>query len=239
VRVITTVIVSVFLSAPAAWAGVDLAWDLCPGTGGVSNVTFDCSNPDEYRVLYGVLTSPVAVDSVWQGEAHIDLWTDAVALPDFWHLYDPVPVSSGSCNAIGVNEEGHCVGIPRAFVHTPGSWYVGAFMYVQYLAPDRARLRLALESGRHQTLAPGAPYGAFELYFPMWNASAAGGPCDGCETPVAMVWTDITLWGSRGTTTIEGPGSFSNCVTVGPTNSPCSATPTARSTWGRLKSLYR
>jgi hypothetical protein len=74
------------------------------------------------------------------------------------------------------------------------------------------------------------------------RAKTAGlGACGGCLDQVAIVFNEINLYDETGAPHVmTGPAAVqSNCAAWQGFANPCAATPTTKSTWGKIKSIYR
>lgn len=242
------------LAAPASGAGLDLTWDACATNGGVSDVTFDCANPSAAHTLHFVFTSSEPLFQLRALDGIVQLQSDAAELPPFWNLQHPV-TNPFACNGAWSADErrpSECTGAVPAAYTTPG--IPEPAFEVTFTTPwggSASRARMGFFARRDNwnlvslPIVPGTAYylGQIDFY------TALAGSCEGCESPVVMVWDDLTAYGyGEGgydggaafiSTHVSGPGLVSNCASVNGAQTPCSATPAKQLTWGRLKSLYR
>jgi len=254
-RLLIPMFLVALLAAPASGAGLDLTWNACATDGGASNVTFDCASPSAVYTLFLVFTSPAPVQQLAGLGGILNLQSDVDPLPDFWNLQDPV-VNVGGCNpgwaASEVRPPVECAGAVAApSRYPPGAQYevvVATYTTPWSGSPSRARMLFYATRGNAINdpfpIAVGTPYFASRIDFFMATSSSAGGPCAGCESPMVIVWDDLAIdaydSGAEAVTVhVSGPGFVSNCATTGDPSIPCGGTAAERSTWGRLKSLYR
>lgn len=227
----------------SAAAGLDLAWNTCATDGGVTDLSFDCADPDFDSRLIGTFATDVQVSDVVQFDYVIDLQVDAVELPDFWIFQDSAPIPFPPppwlpCNGAEILLGG-CLSttelwppVPTGGIDFKYIWHVGG-------VPNRGRFTGSLHPtvSRPATVLPNVKYWGVAIHF----ITAYAEQCSGCSTPVTFVFNQATLHSSQGPpVVITGPGFVSNCATAnGGGNVPCGATPAKRSTWGTIKALYR
>lgn len=233
------------LLATPARAGLDIAWSACPSDGGTSDIVFACANASAVHTLYAQLQSPVAIPEFIAMDAVLTIQVDAGALTPFHDFGHPVTNPLG-CNPGWTVRYEHpstgcagasnllcgaspCGGIavdPSAFIPGTGGPNRGRFLF----APARA-------VSNPVAMNADVNYFAFALSF----HTALAGLCSGCTTPMQIVWNAATLSTADDVVLIvTGPGlGTDTATTFGGGSIPGGATPTRRTTWSALKSLYR
>ncbi len=236
------------LSASIAMAapGLNLAWDDCGTFGNADRgaaAPFSCNSNSntlsKASNLYGTYVAPGITDLVGN-EAVVDYQVAGGTMPLWWNFTDT------ACLGGGAGRAGQLLFTFRngsSCLDWPGSAGVSGNMTVTNTPPDRARIKLigAYTSGTPQTLVMDSEYNSFLLTIN--NAGTLGSGCPGCATAVCIVLNSIKL--------NEFPAASTPIVIANPANanfvtwrggSPLvcpGATPTHKSSWGQLKSLYR
>ena len=242
------------LTAPAAFAGLDLTWDACnQGPLHQSAKTFDCAGGAP-ALLYGCFQSPVALPTFFGMDISIDIQiNDSAATPAFWH-FEPLACNDGF---LTLSDNKPAVPCPTA-THTnlwgPGGGTSDAFITAYapaFTGANRPRLNMTITRPSSSTIAvnasPANNFG-FELTFLLDNA----GTCAGCNSSATIVWNSATLFSAAANSVRPEPSStvitsrdaslVSPCVGAGPSGggqTNCEATPAHNRTWGSLKALYR
>jgi hypothetical protein len=239
-------------AAPAFANSLYFSWNNCNGDANATQVAgFDCANfaISSAYITYRLDASTPNIIAVSGG---VDFAVEnSPDLPQFWH-FEP-----GGCNASGI-------GIDHARSNTPctntggvptfagvGGTNAQAFIVARIPGingPNRMRILWAVvrASSNPATLAGGTTRQfACELNFFPDNATEAGGTCDGCSAPLAMVLNWILLESpaqaggdvTAATISSTDPGSEAITLMNGATNG--AVVPTRNRTWGQVKGLYR
>jgi hypothetical protein len=243
------------LSAPSAFAGLDLTWGACASNGGTTDVVLDCANGSALAIMYAQVAHTDAIAGFLSMDAVVDIQVDAVTLTPFWDLNDPVVNPSG-CNPGWVfGDERPSTGCASASALLWGQFPAGgqgtaSGAYKPGVGgPNRGRVigGVFRSSTSPINFAANTNYFAFHIDIFSALAGEAGGPCPGCSTPMQIVFNQAGLGflaaqnsTESGTINVIGPGVLSNqSTTFGGGDIPDGATPTQSKSWGALKSLYR
>jgi hypothetical protein len=238
------------IPAVASAGGVNLRWNQCFGEGtGLANRSFACnSNAGTEQLVASFLPSANLVNVV-RMDAIVDLASASASLPAWWQL------SGGGACRIG--------SLSASDAFNPADlncadWSDGSAdgASVSYLAgargPNTARMLVSvpMQNPFTNNLPAWFEYFAFNLLIDH-GATTGAGSCAGCETPVCIMLTSITMTGSAPASTVHLSGSTlggdSNYVTwqgggsptVGSVTGCPAATPVRNRTWSSLKSMYR
>jgi len=239
---------TLLLTPATGHAGLDLAWNQCAGSGGVSDVTLACGAAGTPVSLYCTVSSYVGIPDLVAMEINFDIWSDSGTLPTFWQLDSPI--SPGACNAGYVFSDalgsGQCPGTANPWGSSPpGSEAEAILGFSPFAGGQLNRGRFVAMMfrpvGNPTAIAGGAQTFAFRLDFYSDPAVESGGACAGCSTPAVFVLRDAVLYGSTGSAyVITDPGILSNCATVGSGGSVgCFTRAVQNRTWGALKAIYR
>jgi hypothetical protein len=239
------------LSASLAIAapGLHLSWDDCGANGsqdrGLAGSGFSCNSNSNAagraNLLVGTYIAPPGVTNLAANEVVLDYQMGGGSLPVWWNFNDQ------NCLGGGTGRAGQLLFAFRSGSSCndwPGSAGVSGNMTVDNILPDRARIKLigAFTSGNPQPLVADQEYNSFTLTIN--NAGTLGTACPGCATPGCFVLNQIilnTFPESDPQIILTNPGpNGSHTLWRGGTGLGCpGATPTQKSTWGQLKSLYR
>ena len=255
----TTVALGVLLTfAPArvhAVQGINLAWNQCLGEGtGVQNVNFACNTNTGTQKIVGSYVLENDYPTVIGAEVVLELASAGAALPPWWQYRN-----AGSCrqNALSVTLQPNPADVvceDWSGLQAQGglaAYCTSAFQCpVAPSANNVAIIKLvsAVPQEAARDLTGGVEYFDFNILI-NHTKTVGTGSCAGCDVPVCIVLNSINVVdrgnASRFLATPTGPGT--NVVTwqgggvpVTPRGAGCpAATPTTRSTWGSVKSLYR
>lgn len=235
--------------------GLNLRWTHCLGDGGVQNMAFACNTNVGTRFLHGSFELASAMSDVIGTEIILQLAADSPTLPAWWDFHnlgscrqpafsamstpDPTDVfcvdwtGGAAIGAIGA----YCTVSHPCITPPPGA-NVAVIKAINAVQPDFAA-----------DLEAETEYYDFTLRMTLQRTVGAGS-CAGCTVPVCIVLNSINVVAldnaeQRFISTPTTPGS--NHVTWQGGGSPdvggiigCpAATPTRRSTWGAVKTLYR
>jgi hypothetical protein len=229
----------------ASAAGLQIHWNACGGAG-VQDQAFACDADDAFFQAVAQFQMPVALSGVTGVEFTVDLASASPTLPPWWQF------NAGECrdSQLAVTE-----GTPSA-VACPdwagnnasgglAAYNEGAF------GPNTAHILggFAVAAAKARSLTTTPNYFVFNII--MSSANTVVGPpiCPGCQVPVCIVFNGLKVVpgtaqptvisnaaapGSNFVTWQGGQGTGTILGTVCP-----QATPTHKSTWGAVKSLYR
>ena len=223
-------------SGSAGAQGLQLAWLSCYGSpSSTSEVIFDC-NPSDGHVypLCGTFQLPQRAAGIVTLQGSVDFRFRTANIPPFWHL------ESDGCNGSGIvlsaARPAGCEAYQAGWCDETGAGCGIAVAYMPgFAGPARARLAITLSrplaQPRDFEALPSKNF-AFHLDFLMGNATT----CTGCTSMARITWSELDLLAADGATrTIlssdidSWPDAYVNDIPV----------PTAGTTWGRLKALYR
>ena len=229
-----TLTLSVVLTSPVFAAGIDMTWDNCAADGGTSDIVFDCATYGGTAQLFGSWISDVEIQQFHTLELIIDLQADAPDLPPFWDFFPgcnwQVLLDTDSFDPV-------CASYRRPWgQYPPGGWEIPLAYYPHFGGvANRGRFVGTIYRTIRTAILADRPYFAFILQ--IWNDFQ----CEGCTTPVVLVFNQATLLSDTlPPVVITNPGQLSNCATTsGGGGVPCGATPATHKTWGALKTLYR
>jgi hypothetical protein len=236
--------------------GLNLMWSQCFGEGlGTQNRSFACASNTGTNVIVGSFVLQNDMSNVIGTEIIMNLASDSPSLPDWWKFRN-----AGSCrpNAMAANFLANpadvvCVDWTAGLsVGGVGAYCVSTNQCVGApSAPDVAIVKMihAVAPTDATFLGGGVEYYDFTLTIN--NTKTVGtGSCAGCNVPVCIVLNSINVVArdnveQRFLSTPTVPGS--NFITWQGGGSPSTpqgigcpaATPTRRTTWGSVKSLYR
>lgn len=229
-------------SAGAA-QGVNLRWTHCYSDLGTINKNFACdSNVGTAGVLVGSFEVGVDFPQCAGQEVVLDFQTLSSTLPAWWQFKDP-----GACrqNALSVNTVMSADAIIcEDWAQGQATAVAGAYT-VGFRGANTARLviAVAVPLAARADLVTGHEYFSFNVLIDRAQTIGSGA-CSGCSTPACMLLKQIKVIGAQpqDDRTLTGPtnGTDSDMTAwQGGLGLVCFTVPTARSTWARLKSLYR
>ncbi len=221
----------------AVAAGINLSWNDC-GSAGTDCLTFACdANTGPEFAFVGSFVPPPGVTAPQYMEAHVRIISDAApgSLPDWWRVGSLTECRGFSLQAdtlFGTT----CANVLRGAVFLPAFSYSAnspvmgeASMVVSVLFPELA-----------PPLDPGVEHYAFMMHFDRAKTTGPGA-CAGCDVGVQIVLNHIDIF--------QDPAVQVEPVVVDQYmksnkigwNNPayCFWTPTKRSSWGQVRSLYR
>ena len=236
-------------SSTGAANGLVTTWQSCPEqTDAAKAVTFDCdpASGSSYDLI-GTFSLSHAVAGIISIDGIVDLrFEGQTSVPAFWQL-PPIGCNQSGLALIDI-EPASCTAYASPFCAAGGACDALITGYaVDYKGPGTGRMlfTIARSSANPTSLAQEpAKYFGFDLRFNMDNA----GFCAGCNTPTTIVWNTAVLYAASAGTGMEVAAAILTsadalsdpCVNAnGGTSTGCATTPTRRSTWGSLKSLYR
>jgi hypothetical protein len=236
-------VVMMFVAESAVAGGINLTWGSgCWQDNPSTLLTFACdSNAGSASLTTSFAISHLSPYQTSTLAAKLDLQSDSALLPDWWQLRSPEGCRAG---ALAVTTDfsgapGGCVHPGQTQEHIYVYWVTTALPgpYEPPSAPNRVRLKVSdffRELYPRITLVPGIEYYAFRIIV-NFTKSAGPGACQGCETPLTVVFND--LWTDSEHLTAPIANVCVRWQAGGVT--PCSATPARNPTWGQVKGLYR
>lgn len=241
--------VALLMPATGNAAGVNLRWNRCFGEGaGVLNRAFACDAETGTHLMVGSFQPAGAVTAATAITASVDLASGGATLPAWWEFQaGGCRTGSLAADATANPLDGVCddfgQGISTAVV---GSYTVG----VRGANTARVLITNTLPPPANVDLVAGAEYFAFNLK--LNNTKTTGvGSCGGCAVGVCIVLNSVQVAVAGPTApaalTAPGNGTDSAYVTwqgggnpsVGAVTGCPAATPTQRSSWAKVKALYR
>jgi len=255
VHAVLAAAVLLFVSTPNrshAAPGVNLAWNHCLGEGtGVQNVDFACNTNTGSRTIVASMILPDDLPKVVGILVHVQITSASPTLPAWWELRGASACRTGALNVNMIPD-------PANAVCADWSGGVAAGGLVGYCStlnptcpgnPPPANGALLTAStfvlqDEATDLTAGTEYFLFNIVFN--NVKTVGaGSCDGCEIPACIVFNDAGVADLNGLriTLVDPTAPGTNSVAWqggggGQTGCP-GVTPTRRSTWASVKSLYR
>lgn len=235
----------IFLAASSASAsGVNLSWNDC-GVVGLQNQNFVCNtNSGVPFRMYASFDPPDGITRLIGGLAVIDFDRESASVPSWWQLNNP-----GACRENSLTLD---FGFPFTCVDYWAGAATGALSYQVGFCGYSSVARLYVSFGKPEALAgpveAGTEYYAFSIGLD--RAKTVGpGACGGCPEAVCIVLSHMKLHQAPGLgdhllsnprdrnfVTWQGGVLGGQCPGY-PLPQEC--TPTLRSTWGQIKSLYR
>jgi len=229
----------------AAAAGFDLRWDACAADGGVANHDFACDGNVGQHTMVVSFKLDQSITDVYVVEAILDLIVAGSApVPDWWDF-------NGCRNAAMFPEPTIPPGAAACVEWSPGNAFAGLTSYdnTGTIAPaDQAshmRMHVTCVVGGEPLadLAANQEYFLCNLNIDNYSTVDEGaGNCAGCSIPVCIVlnslrFTSITPSITDLTVATSAGSNFATWQQG--TGANCSAVPVRRSTWARVKGLYR
>ena len=209
-------------------AGLNLAWDHCNGDGGVANKVFACDRNDGFETLNAsfVLAAPIVLS---RQELLFDFQTrTGVPMPVWWDVQ-----TGASCRLNQIQVDSHPpadLSVCQSVVVSSDPGIIEIRYNFRLPTPDRTQYAVTL-SGTGATLAAGVEYFSCRLVV-SHQKSTGSGSCAGCSEPLAITFSGAAIRGGT-TQTLTTPAA-GNVVTW-----QSLATPTRRSSWAALKTLFR
>jgi hypothetical protein len=247
-------VVLLFAANPVR-AAVNLSWNDC-GLAGQQTVDFACdANSGQAFMLFGSFRPPVAIPDFCAVSATIAVIPSgvnptAVQLSDWWKF------GSSTCRGTSALSA-HFDFTSGPFTCTdPWLGLAVGFMSYEIALPDSngARIRIMAALGEGGVpVDPGTEYYAFRLNLARSKSSSTGA-CAGCDVPVCLLVEEMKLFPRSSPEILETP-TFESAAYWHPAYlyiwddfenhqggigcAPDRPTIAQRSTWGRVKSLYR
>ncbi len=235
----------------ASAAGVSLHWNDCTSGGGVQNLNFACDDDLASFSATGQFRMPAPLNGVTGIELSLDLATAGPTLPAWWQF------NEGQCRATNLSLNADTTGKVGCPDWAGGTALGGLATYTEgSSSPNTAHILGGFAVGPPRNLTDLTQnFFAFNLVILADNTTAGGSKgvaCGGCDLAACIVFNQINvvtpfplplfevkisnseLPGGNFITWQGGAGVNSSLGQGCP-----AATPTRKSTWGELKSLYR
>jgi len=246
--------------APAAAAGLNLGWaastaeNTCPtSAGSAADKTSTCLANTGAAVAIGSAIAPANLSQVTAEEIVVDVQDTGTAsnpgvLSDWWH-FDAgscrgqngavTPSLSFTANFDPALDEGAC----QNYWGTAASGGINFAPGVN--GQNRARISavFAVAGASAGAFTPGSEYYLFRMSIDNRHTVSGAVPvCDGCADGICIVFQSVKFDQPPGTpggdVTVSGAATR-QFVTWQGGSGDCTLVPVHRSTWGRVKSLYR
>ncbi len=257
-----TILLAALLVSPAIGApGLNLGWNLaCPTTAAsAADLTFPCNDNTLFFTMIASVRAPAGISKLSAEEVTIDLQESVTPLSSWWHYEDGTASTPAGCRGTSASNVGS-LAVSTLFGSASTSvcknyWGFSGSSAWDYhpdvVAPGRARLRAvsARSPGTEGPLTADDQYYVANISIDSQHSTADPTDpsipvCTGCQDGVCIVFSQCKL--------DQPPGTPNGDVTIiaqdfrqyvtwqggAGTNCP-QATPTRRSTWGHVKSLYR
>jgi hypothetical protein len=252
---VTSLCLLLFPARALAAQGMNLAWVHCMGDGGVQNQAFACNTNSATHLMHGSFVLASDFPDVIGTEIILQLAADSPGLPAWWDFRNAGTCRQSAFAAFFTADAANVVCEDWSNGQMVGG--LGAYCTVAFpclTPPPGANVAVikvinAVPMSAAAVLTAGVEYYDFTLVISNTKTVGAGS-CAGCTTPVCIVLNSINVVDAgnlhpRMLTTPTAPGS--NFATWQGGGSPVvggvigcpAATPTKRSTWGSMKSLYR
>lgn len=238
-----------------------LSWDHCFGDRNVYAKTFACNTNVGSELLVASYVADPGLPAVRSFNAVVDIKNAAGPLPSWWQL------NSAGCRPTGLGASF----TPPAGSSACRAWAPGVGGGItSYLTPltsptspypNTARVLLTIGTATATAFPAGQETFLFSITIPH-NRTAGTGACTGCDAPMCVTLSSLTMklsdlvtsvylpssntqswaatvtWQSahRGETTRSCNGLLHTCYFEAACDLP---TPNHRDTWGTLKSMYR
>jgi hypothetical protein len=231
----------------ASAAGLKLAWSNCYGGGGAHARASACASNTGNNTLVLSVDAPAGVD-MWTAFEATLVFDFGGAQPDYWELRNQ-GTQTGQCRNGAISANAITAGLSGCEDAYGGQGAGGIGTYANNdPAPNQARLSLvfAIPSGNEIPLTPDTEY--FVANVVITNAKTTGtGACAGCQQGVCVTLKSVNVVQPAGapggnvlvTNAAVGTNPPSNTAAWQTGDAICTASPTTRSTWGSVKSLYR
>ena len=265
-RLLLSFFASLTLAVSAfAATGVNLAWDACLGSGGVSNKTFACDTNTGTDYLYVSFVSDTAISDVTGMELKIDGVSCSSAVPTWWHFKNlgACRQTAMSVSAAQGTESPGCANLwPPSLAGGVISFNPNTYTDPSFGPTFRIFMALGVPSFDKFQISPGQE--TFVARVAITHAKTTGtGACAGCDTPMSIgvhrldltrtsALPQVTLSTETipGSSTVAWQGASASSFIPPPPlghNDPwpyrtveCALPVPARNhTWGTIKSMYR
>jgi hypothetical protein len=220
--------------------GIHLSWDDC-GLAGSSFKTFACNTNEGSDALVISVQLPDSVDGVYFAGANLNV-TTGVSLPDWWQIGQPAAVLCRDTVAFRVAHEPGSTVCPPLFPHVD---VIGSAASTSLPGSNLVLINCGLGSDTTKTLVtPGTEYHLATLR--LMHLRTVGDPaCSGCLEPACIVLdhVDAVIGDEMPKSVIMITNTLNRREVTWQSdaipNCPFAPVPAQRSTWGRIRALYR
>lgn len=241
-KALWTACVLVVMSARLTAAGpgaVNLAWSDCGGAGTL-NRAFACNTNSATFTLVGSFFPPSSVIAASGIVSTLHVQSASVSMPAWWGM------APGLCRAGSLAADFDFTNGPYACYDY---WQGGASgsIVMDFPTGNQTRITVVAALPAGSPLITSIPEGdevyAFKAIIDAAKSTGLSA-CAGCQTPVGICMSSITITqptGTPGGDRYIGVPALRNFVTWQGSIFPydCSATPVRKTTWGSIKTLYR
>ncbi|MBI5711082.1 MAG: hypothetical protein HZC42_12405 [Candidatus Eisenbacteria bacterium] len=231
------------LAEPCTAAGVNLAWDDCPGMGGVSSRAWACDANTGVHQLVGSFVGSRDHPGFVGVEVLVDIHSEASALPDWWQFFNP-----GSCRRLALSvsfdfvaQQNDSCADPWQGLGVGGiAAYHTATTYppVPDGSPGSARLMVAAALAEPNPLAAGTEYYCFRLAI-NHSKTVGTGNCPGCIQPACVRLTQIKVAENDGGVEWLVSPERTALVEWQTPATPCETAQARAPVWRDARSIYR
>lgn len=226
--------------APAHAASIALAWDDCRGGSGAASRSDACDSNFGVQEWFASFTLDAPITGAVSVIAIFDLLHSQPALPDWWAL------QPGGCRAGELDPS-------AVFADRPGCadpWagaVPGPVALIQGINPTQPRgganqMRVyytaGVASSQARDWAAGTEYHAARLRLSRARTTGAGA-CAGCTGAACLVLNGIEIQRLSGPDLVLSASGGQNIVNWQAGAPDCTPVPVVRTSWGRLRTLYR
>jgi len=226
-------------------AGINLSWDDC-GLQGSSFKTFACNTNDGSDVLVVSCQLPPGIDGVWVADVDLSL-TTPVILPDWWRMRSPLqpPQNPPLCrDTLGMHPTHDPLNVSCAAMF-PAPPFLGMVFGPQDMGNNRLSMRA--EVGSFTSPVPvtsGPEYYVLTLRL-SHQRTVGGDACQGCDAEACISLDRVLVVPGLDEpgAAIEITGELNRREVAWQSEEapacPFAPVPAHRSTWGRVRALYR
>lgn len=225
--------------AALAAEGINLSWDDC-GSFGVGAKTFACNATIGTDVLVASMRAPAGITQLTGLEGQIDIRSSSANLPDWWK-HNSLPLGGEPLACRG--NAGLDIDIETDFQSCGDPWDTEAIIShdydIAFASPNRARLRVTVDiAPLERALIADVEYLLFRVNL-HHNKATGAGSCAGCATSACIVFNEAKLTVGSSVVSVSAVADRNHVSwQSAPAGCPAS-TETVRSTWGKIRSLYR
>jgi len=224
----------------ASAGGINLNWNNCESGSTplpTKALTFACNvNTGASFTLMGSF-DPNGGQLVTAFDYLVDIESAGATLPPWWQFKN-----AGSCRAASMSMNTNFGATGPFDCVDPWSGSIGLQDFSYAVTANTVRIYGfgSLPATTPVQVDAGTEYYGFALLINRAKTTGLGS-CAGCLDQVALVLNEMILYDETGAKTImTGPAAVqSNCAAWQGFANPCAATPTTKSTWGKIKSIYR
>jgi hypothetical protein len=251
IRQIIAFLCLALVPASAASEGLNLSWDDCGGSGS-SAKSFACDTNDGQDLLVASIQIPSTMDSIFAFQAEIFTRTD-LELPNWWRFNSPTTADiccpNPFCRDASVADvliepqTTHCT-VPLIADSDPPLDQSTFWWLDQLNNPDgnsqRFFVNVALSGSHARAILPADEHYLFSFVI-RHVATIGAGSCAGCDVPTCIALRKVTLFRDYvgHAVPVDGPLNRNFVTWQSLINDCAMITPVRKSTWGRIRSLYK